>query len=244
MVGQRREKKKEHSLNWWQESALLFVIALVTAVVIKHFFLQAFYIPSESMEPGLINNDRILVEKVSGWTGNDIDRGDVVVFKDPGGWLPAGSAEVTGFNKVLSKVGLYPAGGHLVKRVVGTEGDTIKCCDEQGRLSVNGQTVSEQAYIAPPGLCAGPKGPPNGCNSGWEAGPIPDGHIFVMGDNRQHSSDSSYHMCDPDNTSCVPGEEYVSEDLVVGQVFALIWPQDRWARIRGANSFQDVPDPK
>ena len=93
-------------------------------MVLKAFFVQAFYIPSESMEPGLVKNDRILVQKVSYWGGGGPQRGDVVVFEDPGGWLGAG--DVAGpenpVAKALAKVGLYPSGGHLVKRVIGVAG--------------------------------------------------------------------------------------------------------------------------
>ena len=73
----------------WQETALLLGVAVVLAIVIKALFAQAFYIPSESMEPGLVKNDRILVQKVSYWFGGTPQRGDVVVFKDPGDWLDA-----------------------------------------------------------------------------------------------------------------------------------------------------------
>ena len=130
--GQRRKH-----LPVWQETILLLGIALVLAIVIKALFLQAFYIPSESMEPGLVKNDRILVEKPSYWFGSP-QRGDVVVFKDPGGWLRGEEAAgpTSTVAKVLSKIGLYPTGGHLVKRVIGVAGDVIECCDDQGRLSV------------------------------------------------------------------------------------------------------------
>ena len=132
----------------WQESILLLGIALVLAIVIKTFFVQAFYIPSESMEPGLIRNDRILVQKVSYWFGGDPSRGDVVVFEDPGGWLTGEEPKPTGLASLLSKVGLYPTGGHLVKRVIGTEGDVIECCDDEGRILVNGEPIDESKYIA------------------------------------------------------------------------------------------------
>src|SRR3954449_3584866 len=136
------EKTKKH-LPLWQETLLLLAIAVVLAVVIKAFFVQAFYIPSESMEPGLVKNDRILVEKTSYWFGGTPQRGDVVVFKDPGGWLSesedAGPSNPIG--KAMVKIGLYPAGGHLVKRVIGVEGDVIHCCDQQGHLLVNGQPL-------------------------------------------------------------------------------------------------------
>ena len=133
-------KTKKKHLPVWQETILLLGIALVLAIVIKALFVQAFYIPSESMEPGLVKNDRILVQKVSYWFGGGPERGDVVVFEDPGGWLTAAESAgpTSGVAKLLSKVGLYPSGGHLVKRVIGIEGDTIVCCDKQGRIEVNG----------------------------------------------------------------------------------------------------------
>src|SRR6476469_6519745 len=138
------EQTKKH-LPLWQETLLLLTIAIVLAVVIKAFFVQAFYIPSESMEPGLVKNDRILVEKMSYWFGGTPQRGDVVVFKDPGGWLdPSEDAGPTNpLGQVMAKIGLYPSGGHLVKRVIGVAGDTITCCDKQGRISVNGQPLDE-----------------------------------------------------------------------------------------------------
>src|SRR3954468_5464556 len=141
------EGSKKH-LPLWQETLLLLTIAIVLAVVIKAFFVQAFYIPSESMEPGLVKNDRILVEKVSYWFGGTPQRGDVVVFKDPGGWL-SGAESVGPPNAVtelMAKVGLYPSGGHLVKRVIGVAGDTIHCCDDKGRISVNGRPLNEKDY--------------------------------------------------------------------------------------------------
>ncbi len=82
----RDQSSSRRRLSWWQETALLLGVALVLAIVIKALLIQAFYIPSESMEPGLIKNDRILVEKPSYWLGGTPQRGDVVVFKDPG-WM-------------------------------------------------------------------------------------------------------------------------------------------------------------
>ena len=111
--------RRTHALPLWLETVLLLVVAVGLAVLIKSFFAQAFYVPSRSMEPGLVKNDRILVEKPSYWFGGTPQRGDVVVFKDPGGWLSeeedAGPSNPIG--KAMVKIGLYPAGGHLVKRV-------------------------------------------------------------------------------------------------------------------------------
>jgi signal peptidase I len=229
----------------WQESAILLGLALVLAIVVKTFLVQAYYIPSESMEPGLQGgpgvpaSDRILVQKVSYWFGGDPQRGDVIVFKDPGGWLtPAEEKSPTGVASLLSKIGLYPSGGHLVKRVIGTEGDVIECCDDQGRIEVNGQPIDESDYIATDhGPCDGWY-PGGGCD--WQFGPVPDGKLFVMGDNRKHSWDSRYHVCPKEQDSC--GESpFIDTDLVVGKVFALVWPQSRWTWISRADAFDDVP---
>jgi signal peptidase I len=183
--------RRQHALPLWLETVLLLVGAVVLAIVIKSFFVQAFYVPSRSMEPGLVENDRILVEKPSYWRGGSPQRGDVVVFADPGGWLPgaddAGPSNPLG--KGLVKIGLYPAGGHLVKRVIGVAGDTVHCCDKQGRLSVNGHALDESSYLKPGPKCAGPE--VNLCHQDWTVGRVPAGRLFVMGDNRADSADSA-----------------------------------------------------
>ena len=223
----------------WQESFLLLGIALVLAIVIKTFFVQAFYIPSESMEPGLIRNDRILVQKVSYWFGGDPSRGDVVVFEDPGGWLTGEEPAPTGLASVLSKIGLYPTGGHLVKRVIGIEGDVVECCDDEGRLMVNGEPVDESSYIAERKTCAG-AGTGFGCD--WTTPTtVPEGKVFVLGDNRGESSDSRAHMCQESVENCTKSP-WVDTDLVVGKVFSLVWPRDRWDWISNPGAFDDVPD--
>ncbi|QIK76971.1 signal peptidase I [Nocardioides piscis] len=240
------KKEKKHQLPLWQETILLLAVALVLAIAIKALFLQAFYIPSESMEPGLVKDDRILVQKVSYWGDGKPQRGDVVVFKDPGGWLDgAAAAGPTGtIPKVMAKIGLYPTGGHLVKRVIGVAGDTIECCDDQGRILLNGKPLEEGTYLRDEKgtKCNGPMPTGLKCDRDWKTGPVPDGHIFVMGDNRAHSADSSQHMCRPTVTDCVSGREFVSADLVVGKVFVLLWPRQRFDLLERPDSFEDVPD--
>ncbi|MGH3363343.1 MAG: signal peptidase I, partial [Nocardioidaceae bacterium] len=113
MAGHRGEPRR---MSWWQETFLLLSLALGTSIVVKAFFMQMFFVPSASMNPELVEEDRILVEKISMWDGG-VERGDVVVFEDPGGWLGA-TPEPTGFQELLSLLGLYPEGGHLVKRVI------------------------------------------------------------------------------------------------------------------------------
>jgi signal peptidase I len=237
------EPGKLASLPVWQETLLLLGLAVVLAIIIKALLVQAFYIPSESMEPGLVENDRILVQKWSYWLGGSPDRGDVVVFEDPGGWLVGDDSEQGNLvTSALAKVGLFPSGGHLVKRVIGVEGDVITCCDEDGRISVNGKPIDEDEYVLVGAKSCG-NGPMTG-NCEWSAGPVPKGHLFVMGDHRDKSADSTVHMCLEDETECVPGREFVDQDLVVGKVFVLVWPLSHGDWIGAPDSFDDVPDPE
>lgn len=188
---------------------LLLGIALVLAIVIKAFFMQAFYIPSASMNDTLIENDRILVQKVSYWGSGTPQRGDVVVFSDPGGWLDPSESRVPGnpVARVLEAFGLYPTGGHLVKRVIGVGGDEVKCCDSRGRITVNGVPLNEASYLA-----AGAQ--PSLIDFDVKVKP---GYVWVQGDNRANSADSRVHLGDP-------GGGQVPADDVVGKVFAVVWP--------------------
>ncbi len=234
---------RRHALPLWLETVLLLAVAIGVAVVIKALFAQAFYVPSRSMEPGLVKNDRILVEKVSYWAGGTPRRGDVVVFADPGGWLSA--AEDAGpsnpIGKLMVKVGLYPAGGHLVKRVIGVAGDTIHCCDSHGRIQVNGTSIDERSFIRPAaGLdCAGPE--VNRCTKHWTAGPVPQGDLFLLGDNRGDSADSAYHLCHPRAPFCGRGSPYVPVSAIVGKVVMLMWPASRFHVVHRPSDFASVP---
>ena len=203
-VGRRRKQ-----LPIWQEMALLLGIALVLAIVIKAFLMQAFYIPSASMNDTLVQDDRILVQKVSYWGDGGPRRGDVVVFSDPGGWLnPAETRSADNpVARGLELFGLYPTGGHLVKRVIGVGGDEVRCCDRQGRITVNGIPLNERSYLAP-----GEK--PSMINFDVQVEP---GYVWVQGDNRSNSADSRVHLGDP-------GGGQVPVDDVVGKVFAVVWP--------------------
>ncbi len=236
---------RRHHLPLWVETILLLAVALLVSVLIKTFVAQVFYVPSASMEPGLVKNDRIMVEKPSYWFGGTPQRGDVVVFSDPGQWLSAeedaGPSSTIG--RLLVKIGLYPAGGHLVKRVIGVAGDTIHCCDKQGRILVNGQPLDEGGYVpSTPGMkCNGPE--VNQCTSQWTAGPVPAGRLFVLGDNRGNSADSAYHLCHPRAPYCGRGTAYVPVSDVVGRVEALLWPAGRFHVLHRPSDFASVPDP-
>jgi len=220
--------EEKESLPVWQESLLLLAIALVLAIGIKYFFVQAFYIPSPSMEPMFIKNDRILVQKVSYWGDKTPKRGEIIVFKDPGEWLDGDETRTASnpITKTLEAVGLYPSGGHLVKRVIGVGGDRVKCCDKQGRVTVNGTPLDETSYL------------PKGTLPSDEEFDVrvPEEHLWVMGDNRDNSYDSRGHLGDP-------GGGMVSDDLVVGKVWALIWPWKRAKWVHTPESFKAVPSP-
>lgn len=220
--GRRRKDVDRHPLPGWAETALLVATALVAALLVKTLFLQAFYIPSGSMRETLQKNDRILVEKVSYWF-DDVERGDVVVFDDPAEWLSqeAGQTPDGTITKTLAAIGLYPTGGHLVKRVIGVGGDSVACTD--GRVEVNGAALKEDAYVT---LSE------QACTGDWTV-EVPADHLWVMGDNREHSADSRVHIGDP-------GGGYIPVDDVVGKVFVVVWPWSRWQTVDRPETFNDV----
>jgi signal peptidase I len=212
------EVRTRRRIPGWLELVLLLVLALGLSLIIKTFFVQMFFVPSESMEPLFVDNDRILVQKVSYWTGH-VQRGDVVVFKDPGGWLgpqpPLGPLQ-----QVLSTVGLYPTGGHLVKRVIAVGGDRVRCCNVQGRVTVNGVPLDEASYIG--------KGQvPSERRFDVK---VPPGRLWVMGDNRSNSEDSRFHQN-------LPGHGTIPESDVVGKVWAIVWPLSRFKIISRPSTF-------
>ena len=224
----RSSESSGRHLPFWQELALLLGIALVLAIVIKALFLQAFYIPSGSMNDTLVFNDRILVEKVSYWGSASPSRGDIVVFDDPGGWLDESESPQPRslFAKGLEVFGLFPTGGHLVKRVIGVGGDTVACCDKSGHVTVNGTPLHESSYLAPgekPSLITFKE-------------KVPEGYLWVMGDNRSQSADSRVHLGDP-------GGGFVPVANVVGKVFAVVWPLDHAKVITRPDTFQSVAGP-
>lgn len=199
-----------------RELALVVGVAVVLSLILKTFFFQSFWIPSSSMEQTLLQGDRILVTK---WKPGPLDmrRGDIVVFKDPGGWLEGApeisKTELPGpVEDVLTFVGLLPedAGQHLVKRVIGMPGDQVECCDAQGRITVNGVALDEP-YL-PSGTA-----PSNDPFSTV----VPEAHVWVLGDNRGASRDSRFHTGNPGGGS-------VPIDNIVGVAFATVWPLDHW----------------
>lgn len=254
------------------EGVVLVAVAICLALFIKSFFVQAFYVPSGSMYPTLqggpgVKSDRILVEKPSYWFSGP-SRGDIVVFKDPGGWLTAeeSTTPTGGLTGALSAIGLFPGGGHLVKRVMGVGGDVIVCCDKAtGDLIINGHLLDGSGFLAPrDGVigtqmgtyqCDGAEAfSPNtqACRIGWTV-KVPAGTVFVMGDNRSNSLDSAAHLCLPSGggdslpansrptvTGCSGITAFVPVDDIVGKVVAVLWPANRFTFLSRPGAFASI----
>ena len=207
-----------------RETVIVIALSLIIATLVRIFLVQAFLIPSTSMQDTLLVGDRVLVSKLTTRFG-DVNRGDVVVFSDPNGWLTAQPVEGTGpgswLRNGLQFVGVLPddSEGHLIKRVVAVGGDTVMCCDDDGQIVVNGDPVDESAYLRPGDSPS---------TQEFEV-EVPADELFVMGDHRSNSGDSRVHGTVP-------------EDRVVGRAFVVAWPFSRWAGISDGDAFAHVPD--
>ncbi|MGK2948169.1 MAG: signal peptidase I [Acidimicrobiales bacterium] len=166
------------------EWVAVIVGALIVALVVKTFLFQAFFIPSESMEPTLGTDDRVLVNKLSYELG-DVSRGDVIVFE-----LPADKVGPDGIKD-------------LIKRVVGLPGDVIESRD--GVVYVNDRRL-EEPYLAD-GMITGDPNDPR--NPAIERQTVPDDHVFVLGDNRSNSADSRYSYRGPIPIDTIVGRAFV-----------------------------------
>ncbi|RST09301.1 signal peptidase I [Streptomyces sp. WAC05374] len=228
-----RKVKRRRRRSAIKEIPLLITVALLIALVLKTFLVQAFVIPSGSMEQTIRIDDRVLVDKLTPWFGSTPQRGDVVVFKDPGGWLQQEQTPkkddpvvVKQVKQALTFIGLLPSEDEqdLIKRVVAVGGDTVKCCDADGRVTVNGVPLTEP-YLHPGNVPSTIKFDVR----------VPAGRIFVMGDHRSNSADSRFHL-----NEAFQGT--VSEEEVVGRAVVIAWPLDHWRQLKEPDTFASVPD--
>jgi signal peptidase I len=207
-----------------KELVIVLSIALILSSLVRAFLFQAFYVPSASMEDTLQLQDRIIASKISKLYSS-VERGDLIVFRDPGGWLPDMQGSTNPVVRALIFVGLLPSdeGKDLVKRVIAVGGDSVICCDPQGRITVNGYPLDED-YLK------------EGVTTDQVAFEIevPKDRYFMLGDNRPNSRDSRYHLQTAYGT--------IPDSHVVGKVNFRIWPVDRIAKLNTPETFKNVPD--
>ena len=229
--GKLQSLRKNFFVAFIVDLVVVLAAALVLSLIIKTFLIRSFFIPSGSMLETLQIDDRIIVNQLTPAL-YPIERGDVVVFKDPGGWLGPDVEQpsdpvVVAVDWFLSAFGITAPDSkqHLVKRVVGIEGDRVICCDEDGLITINGVPISE-IYIA------------TGQNpSNIEfAVTVPRNSLWVLGDNRGNSEDSRFH-------AELPSRGFVSNDWVVGRAFVISWPFENWKLLDNyPDVFKNVPN--
>ncbi|SEM37667.1 signal peptidase I, partial [Streptacidiphilus jiangxiensis] len=217
-TAQRAKRRRQRSLV--REVPLVIGVALAITLLLQTFLVQVFSIPSGSMQNTIAIGDRVAVDKLSPWLGWTPQRGDVVVFNDPSDWLrndpvPSSGPVLGAVKSTFTFLGLLPSDRDLIKRVIGLPGDTVACCGADGKITVNGHEIDE------PYLYAG-----NAPSRIPFKVTVPAGELWVMGDHRDISADSRYHMSEP-------GGGFVPEKDVVGRAVAIVWPISRWQTLPG-----------
>jgi signal peptidase I len=222
-----------HSLPLWAELGFTLLLVFVLSFTLKTFVVESFYVPTGSMRPSIEVNDRVLVSKLAPGMFK-VHRGDIIVFRDPGGWstsqpaLPDSTGLAAWLHGVAQSLGLAPASSDefLLKRVIAVGGDLVECEGAGAPVTVNGVALDE-TYLMPG---AAPS------EIAFRV-TVPEGAVWVMGDNREDSYDSRYHQ-DDELKGCV------ALDQVVGVAKIRLWPLSRLGIIRNPGSvFEYVPDP-
>jgi len=215
----RHARRRSGWLVFLRDLLVILVIAFLVSFLLKTYLVRSFYIPSSSMENTLQINDRIIVNELVP-NAMPVQYGDVVVFRDPGGWLGySPNAQPNWFLGALDWLGSLigitasDSNDHLIKRVIGMAGDEVVCCTPTGSLAVNGIPLDEP-YLK---IAAGQASAPREFDV-----IVPEGSLWVMGDNRYNSKDSLGHIDDP-------GNGFVPLSTVVGKALVISWPIARWS---------------
>lgn len=213
--GAKHAKTKQHDDGFGIRDFLVWCgIPIIVMLLIRIFLLGFYVIPSGSMMNTIQINDRVIGSKLTP-TVFDLQRGDIVVFKDPGGWLTADQTN-SGSNEFL------------IKRLIGLPGDTVACEGGGQPITVNGVAIDESAYLRE-GVT--PSDFPFSVT-------VEAGHIFVMGDNRSNSADSRYHL-EESTHGMVPIDNVISVALVT------YWPISHIGLLDSHREvFANVPDPQ
>jgi signal peptidase I len=218
-----------------KEAAIVVIGALIASTLLRLFLVQVFSIPSGSMESTLNIDDRVAVQKVT-----PFKRGDVVVFRDDSEWLgnPDRFAQAPWVDALVF-VGIMPdaSANHLVKRVIGTAGDHVVCCDTDGKITVNGYALDETGY-----LFTDDQGVQNEPSMFAFDVVVPAGRLFVMGDHRAASADSRCHL-DEASLGVPHLSAFPTTESVVGPAAFTVFPFDRWRTFAAPVTFEGVPAP-
>jgi signal peptidase I len=218
------------------EIAIILVLAVIISSAMRALVFQMYEIPSGSMEKTVMAGDKVAAIKAM-----DYHRGDIIVFADPGGWLSSqGSTQTGPVRKVFETLGVLPTTStqHLLKRLIGMPGDTVRC-DAQGHIWVNGVQLDE-TYIY--GSISNNLDTSRGTMT-WQV-TVPAGRVFVMGDNRGDSADSRWHFCDVSNDGEPQGmNAFVPESDIVGPAKAIVGPVNRIQILHLPQTFSSVSDP-
>ena len=249
----RRARRKERRPSPWWEFPVLIAIAILVAIGVKTWLVQPFYIPSASMEKTLhgctgCNGDRILVNKPV-YHLHDPRPGDIVVFHLPEAWNDSPSSQEVaqsadgnvvskGFRWFGQLIGFIPPNGKiLVKRVIAVGGQTVRCCDAQGRVQISDSGPGgpwrslDEPYIYDNSA--------DGVPAAFGPVTIPEGRLWVMGDHRNDSADSKYHYAASGSTGTERDatRATVSNDDVIGKAILIIWPYSRWRTLGTPETF-------